>query len=367
MPVRDEAGGFAREKVFPTLAQRYADAAFSRELWQRMGDAGFLGMTVPERYGGSGGSPAELASALREFAREGCDLGLTLCWITHLTLCVKSIERLGTEEQKRKYLPGLASGEWVGAAAVSEPGTGAHPSKMNTRAAPVDDGFVLDGRKMFTTGGPVADLLLVLAVTGDGEDGVREITAFLVETAASGVSVEPMELNFLKTAPHSVTDFTNVLLGPGAVLGAPGEGHSNASREAFARERSAVLAAVSGLLARAANEVADRYRQKYEGFELDGIEAASWIHHLSALGVYELVSDELVEASFADIESWKRSFDLLVYMGISYLKWSVWLEEFVSGHHMERGFPLDIIIADLKLMQVNEKLLMKEGKKRFLR
>lgn len=153
----------------------------------------------------------------------------------------------------------------------------------------------------------------------------------------------------------------------GAVLGGLGEGHSNASREAFARERSAVLAAVSGLFARAANEAADRYRQKYEGFDLEGIEAASWVHHLSALGAYERLSSELVEASFADQERWKQSFDLLIYMGISYLKWSLWLEDFVSGHHLERGLPLDIILNDVKLMQVNERLLMKEGRKRFIR
>ena len=237
---------------------------------------------------------------------------------------------------------------------------------MSTRAAAAGSGFLLDGTKTFTTGGPEADLMMVLAVTGEPAGAPKEITAFLVETVSPGVSREVMELNFLKTAPHSVTRFSTVELPAGAVLGGMGEGHRRAGREAFARERSAVLAAVSGLLGRAANETADRYRQKNEGFELEGLEAASWIHHLSALSVYERLSGEMVEASFAGLRSWSDSFEILIYMGISCLKWCIWLENFVSGHHLERGLPLDIILEDLKLLQVNERLLLKEGRKRYI-
>jgi len=80
----EEIASFGREKVFSTLGERYECGIFSRKLWSEMGEAGFLGMTVAEEYGGSGGDPLLLAAALREFARSGCDLGLTLCWITHL-------------------------------------------------------------------------------------------------------------------------------------------------------------------------------------------------------------------------------------------------------------------------------------------
>ncbi len=125
-------------------------------------------------------------SSLGEFTRAGCDLGLTLSWITHLALCVKSIESFGTEEQKKKYIPRLVSGEWVGAAAVSEPDTGAHPAGMQTTAAETADGFRIDGTKLYITDGPVADLLVVMTVTGEDSQGHKELTAFLVESSAPG-------------------------------------------------------------------------------------------------------------------------------------------------------------------------------------
>jgi len=367
MPHPEDAGRFAREAVLTTLDERYRGGSFSRELWRAMGEEGLLGMTIPTSYGGAGGTPGELARALREFAGEGCDLGLTLCWITHLTLCAVSILKLGTEEQKSRYLPRLASGEWLCAAAVSEPGTGAHPGKMCTRAEADAGGFLLEGTKAFTTGGPEADLLLVMAVTGEAAEGAREISAFLVEGEAAGLTTENMDLEFLRTAPHSITNLAGVRVPAEAMLGAPGEGHSRASRDAFARERAAVFAAVSGILGRAANEVADRYRQRNEGFELDGLEGASWIHHLAALAAYEKLSDGLVADSFEGGASWSASLDVLIYMGISYLKWCVWIEDFVTSHRLERGFPLEPILPDLKLMQVNERLLIKEGRKRFVR
>jgi len=363
----EEIASFGREKVFSTLGERYECGIFSRKLWSEMGEAGFLGMTVAEEYGGSGGDPLLLAAALREFARSGCDLGLTLCWITHLSICLKSIQSFGTEEQKRRYLPRLTSGEWVAAAAVSEPGTGAHPGGMKTTATPCAEGFILDGEKVFTTGGPVADLLMVLAVTGTDAQGLKEITAFLVETGDEGVDLRPMDLNFVKTAPHSETRFSGVKLAADSVLGSRGEGHSAESRGAFARERSSVLAAVSGLLAAAANEVADRYRQKNEGLHMNGVDAVSWIHHFAAIKVYGLVSDELVRASFEDLEDWRGSMDLLLYMGLSYVQWAMWIEDFIKRHGLESSFPMDVMLNDLKLVQVNEKLLMKEGRKRFLR
>jgi alkylation response protein AidB-like acyl-CoA dehydrogenase len=358
---------FAKERVFATLERRYEEGDFSREIWRGMGEAGFLGMTIPERYGGSGGTPVQLAEAVREFAREGCDLGMTLCWITHAAICAKSIENFGTEEQKERYLPLLTSGRWVAAAAISEAESGAHPAAMSTTATPSNGGFVLNGKKMFTTGGPVADLLIVLAVTGESARGRKEITAFLVERSLPGVATEAMQLNFVRTAPHSETTFSDVGLPADSMLGGIGEGHSSASREAFARERSAILAALSGLFASAANEIADRYRQKHEGLDLGGVEAVSWIHHLSAIDVYRLVSNELVDSAFSDIEKWRRSMDLLLYMGLSCVKWELWAQDFVERHRLERNFPLGIIMKDMKIVQVNERLLMKEGRKRFLR
>lgn len=362
----DEVSKFAREHVFSSLEARYREAFSPRELLSLMGEIGLLGLTVPERYGGSGGTPRDLAEYAREFTRAGCDLGLALCWITHLTLCAKSIEEFGTEEQKTRYLPRLCSGEMIGATAISEPETGAHPGRITTRALPSGDRFTLSGRKIFTTGGPEADLLVVLAVTGL-EDDEKELTAFLVGTSPPEVNIETMDLSFLITAPHGDITFSEADLGPEDVLAGRGEGHSKVSKRAFARERSVILSAVSGLFATAANEAADRYRQKHEGMDLTGTDAGSWIHHLSALEVYRRLSSDLVEYAFSDVDEWKSSIDLLIYLGLSYGKWGYWLGEFVADSGLEASFPLDIILEDMKIVMVNENLLIKEGKKRFLR
>lgn len=362
----DQLKDLASGEVFGTLEERYQNSEFSRKLWERMGEVGLLGMTVPEDYGGSGGTPAELAEAVREFTRIGCDLGLSLSWITHLSLCMKSIEYFGTREQKEKYLPLLASGRWVGATAVSEPGSGAHPAGIDTRADSCDSGYSLTGRKIFVTDGPVADLLVVLAVTGETGEGRKELTAFLVETDTPGYEAKPLELTFLKTSPHGELCFNGVTVDSGSVLAERGEGHTPVSKEAFARERSLVTAAVSGLFGAASREAADIYRDRYKGMDFPGTEASSWMHHLSAIEVYRMVSTEMVEASFIDYERWRKSLGLLIYLGLSYAKWATWIDEFAADKKLNPSFPLDIMLNDMKLVLVGGELLLKEGRKLYL-
>jgi len=360
--IKDLAAG----EVFGTLEERYQKGGFSRAIWERMGEIGMLGMTVPESYGGSGGTPAELCDAVTEFTRLGRDLGLSLSWITHLALCVKSIDVFGTPEQKERYLPLLTSGRWVGAAAVSEPGSGAHPAGIETTAEKGDSGYTLSGKKIFVTDGPFADLLVVLASTGGAGEDKKELTAFLVETDVPGFEARTMELGFLKTAPHGEIHFNGVELGHDAVIAKRGEGHSRISKSAFARERSLVTAAVPGLFDAVGKEVADRYRRKFEGLDLSGTEEDSWIHHLSAIEVYRRVSGDLVEGAFLDYEHWRSSVGLLIYLGLSYAKWASWMDEFASAKNIDLSFPLDIILNDMKLVLVGGELLLKEGKKRYM-
>ncbi|MBU1672055.1 MAG: acyl-CoA dehydrogenase family protein [Actinobacteria bacterium] len=361
----DEIEEFAAEQVYGSLERRYQEGSFSRALWRSMGEMGLLGMTVPPEYGGSGGGPLDLGRAVDAFASASLDMGLTLSWITHLALCVKSIQQFGSEEQKLRYLPRLTSGEWVGAAAVSEPETGAHPAGMRSTAVETPDGFILNGHKMFTTDGPVADLMLVIASTGSaGED--KELSAFLVETTTPGCRSENMDLNFLRTSPHGDTTFEDVMLPPDSLLGARGDGHKAHSRSAFARERSMVLSAFAGYFGAAARLITGSLRAARPGWDLKGGEAASFIHHMSALSVYRRLADEVVEAAFEDPDRWRASMDVLIYMGISYAKWALWLEEFSGKEQVPVRFPLDVILADVKLVLIGEGILMKEGRKRYL-
>lgn len=363
----DEITQFASERVLGTLGERYESGIFSRGLWNEMGEMGLLGLTVPAEYGGSGGSALQLAMSIREFARAGCDLGLTLSWITNLALCVKSIEAFGTGEQKKKYLPMLTSGEMVGAAAVSEPKTGAHPGGMQTIASRTATGFVLEGKKIYITDGPVADLLVVIAVTGKMPGGENELTAFLVESSLPGFESKRMDLDFVRTSPHGELTFEGVELSQEQVLGGVGEGHSRNSKGAFARERSLVLSALPGLFESAAAEAADRLLDEEGTFGLEGGEAYSWMHHMSALQAYRKLSEDLAEAAFEDHERWRSHIDTVIYLGISYAKWARWMGGLAAARKLSPAFPLDIMVNDMKLVMVGEGLLLKEGRKRFMR
>lgn len=366
IPSLDEVGSFASAEVRGTLKERYQAKEFSRELWRAMGEAGLFGISVGEEKGGRGGGAKDLALAVRRFAHDGCDMGLTLSWITHQALCVESIQRLGTAAQKSSYLWRLMSGDWVGAAAVSEQRTGAHPAGIQTTATPDGDGYILNGKKLYITDGTVADLLVVVAATGIQPDRTKELTAFLVESSAPGFRATPMELNFLSTSPHAEITFEGLRLDSAAVLGSPGEGHSQSSRSAFARERSLVLSAFVGLFSAAARACALGYARRKGRFDLEGNEAASWIHHMSALEAYAGLATDLVELAFDDPARWRGSMDILIYLGISYAKWATWIGDFVVRHKVEPAFPLDLMLNDMKLVLVGEGIIYKEGRRRYI-
>jgi alkylation response protein AidB-like acyl-CoA dehydrogenase len=363
----EEIASFASEEVLGTLEERYDAGVFSHTLWKRMGEIGLLGLTVAKEYGGSEGTPLELAVALREFVRAGCDLGLTLSWITHLALCEKSIEDFGTQEQKLEYLPRLTAGELVGAAAVSEPRTGAHPGGIGTIARETSSGFMLEGEKIYVTDGPVADVLVVMAATGE-EGGRKELATFLVESGVEGFSAKQLELNFLKTSPHGQIMLDGVVVGKEAMLGARGEAHSKFSRAAFSRERSLVVAAMPGHFESTARVVTQGIAASEKGFDLEGTPLYSWIHHMAALEGYRRLSSSVVEDAFEDPVGlqFTGSMDVLIYLGVSYAKWAGWIQEVASSHGLASGSPLELMLNDMKLVMVGEKQLVKEGRKRFV-
>jgi len=178
--IRDTVHAFAQEKIAPRAEEIDKTNQFPRDLWPEMGALGLHGMTVEEEYGGTGLGYLEHCIAVEEVSRASASVGLS--YGAHSNLCVNQIRRNGSEAQKRKYLPGLISGEHVGALAMSEPGSGSDVVSMRTRADKKGDRYVLNGNKMWITNGPIAETLVVYAKT-DPEAGPRGITAFLIERA----------------------------------------------------------------------------------------------------------------------------------------------------------------------------------------
>jgi isovaleryl-CoA dehydrogenase len=182
--IRETTRRFAADRIAPLAAEIDEKDWFPRDLWPQMGELGLHGITVEEEYGGLGLGYLEHVVAQEEVARASASIGLS--YGAHSNLCVNQIRRWGNDEQKRKYLPGLISGEHVGALAMSESGAGSDVVGMKLKAAKVQGGYVLNGTKFWITNAAYADTLVVYAKTGEG---TRGITTFLIEKEMPGFSI----------------------------------------------------------------------------------------------------------------------------------------------------------------------------------
>ncbi|MCB1958907.1 MAG: isovaleryl-CoA dehydrogenase, partial [Rhodocyclaceae bacterium] len=187
--LRDAVWDFASHEIAPRAAQVDQDNLFPADLWKKLGDLGLHGMTVPEAYGGTAMGYLAHIVALEEVSRASASVGLS--YGAHSNLCVNQIYRNGTEAQRQKYLPGLISGDSVGALAMSEPNAGSDVVSMKLRADKKGDHYVLNGSKMWITNGGDADVLVVYAKTdiSAGRDNAKAgITAFIIEKGMAGFS-----------------------------------------------------------------------------------------------------------------------------------------------------------------------------------
>jgi len=183
--IRDTTARFAADRIAPIAADIDRENTFPRGLWQPMGELGLHGITVEEDFGGLGLGYLEHVVAMEEVSRASASVGLS--YGAHSNLCVNQIRRWGSEAQKRRYLPGLISGEQVGALAMSEAGSGSDVISMRLRAEPRGDRYVLNGTKFWITNGPQADTLVVYAKT-DPDGASRGVTAFIIEKDFPGFS-----------------------------------------------------------------------------------------------------------------------------------------------------------------------------------
>ena len=220
--IRESVARFADERIAPLAAKADREDWFPIELWPEMGELGLHGMTVSEEDGGTGLGYLEHTIAVEEVSRASAAVGLS--YGAHSNLCVNQIARWGNAEQKAKYLPGLISGEHVGALAMSEPGAGSDVVSMKLKADAVQGGYLLNGTKFWITNGHVAETLVVYAKT-DPEGGSKGITAFLIEKDMDGFSPgQKIEKMGMKGSITSELVFDNCHVPEENVLGEVGKG-----------------------------------------------------------------------------------------------------------------------------------------------
>lgn len=224
--IRESVARFADERIAPIAAEIDAADRFPQELWPEMGALGLHGMTVGEDDGGTGLGYLEHTIAIEEVSRASASVGLS--YGAHSNLCVNQIARWGNAEQKAKYLPGLISGEHVGALAMSEPGAGSDVVSMKLKADAVskekEGGYVLNGTKFWITNGHYAETLVVYAKT-DPAGGSKGITAFLIEKDMPGFSCgQTIEKLGMKGSPTSELVFADCHVPEENVLGDVGKG-----------------------------------------------------------------------------------------------------------------------------------------------
>jgi len=240
---------FAASEIAPGADDRDRTAQFPRRLWRRMGDEGLLGLLVPEEYGGAGVGFLTTAVALENFAHHGHDMGLCISLTVTTLLCRFQFLRHANEEQKRKYLSAVVRGEKVAAFAVSERESGSHPRYLKTTARRDGSHYVINGRKMYITNGPAADVVIVFAITEKLGDR-NGISAFLVEKGTPGFSVgEVMDLPFCRSSPHSELVFEDCRVPEENIMGEKNAAFEKMVRGVRENEDALGMAPFVGLLA----------------------------------------------------------------------------------------------------------------------
>ncbi|MGP4666659.1 acyl-CoA dehydrogenase family protein [Agrobacterium pusense] len=260
--IRDMARDFARERLAPGAASRDRESRFPKEELKAMGELGFLGMLVSEEYGGAETGAVAYALALEEIAA-GDGACSTIMSVHNSVGCVP-ILKFGTEDQKQRFLPKLASGEWIGGFALTEPQAGSDASNLKTRARRDGDRYILDGAKQFITSGKNGDVVIVFAVT-DAAAGKKGISAFIVPTDTPGYEVIRVEEKLgLHSSDTCQIAFNGMAIPADLRLGEEGQGYRIALAN-LEGGRIGIAAQAVGM-AQAAFEAARDYARERKAF-----------------------------------------------------------------------------------------------------
>jgi len=260
--LRKTVRAFCEAEIRPHVMEWDESQTFPDQVFRKLGEMGVLGAVFPEELGGSGYSYVDYSLVIEELAR--VDPSVALCAAAHVSLCTNHIYLAGSDEQKQRYIPKLASGEWIGSWALTEPESGSDAGGTHTRAVRDGDSWVINGSKTFTTNGQVADLCVVMAVT-DRAASSHGISAFLVEKGTPGFRPGKKENKLgMRCSPTNEMILTDCRVPASQLCGKQGEGFVDALRVLDGGRIS--IAALAVGIAQGAYEAALRYSKQRKQF-----------------------------------------------------------------------------------------------------
>ncbi len=350
--LRDSVRGFSQDRVAPIAAEIDRTDEFPRYLWPEMGALGLHGITVAEEYGGAGLGYLAHCIAIEEVSRASASVGLS--YGAHSNLCINQIFRNGSEEQRRKYLPKLISGEHLGALAMSEPGAGSDVVSMKLRAEKRGDRWVLNGTKMWITNAHYAETLVVYAKT-DPSAGPKGITAFIVEKGFKGfIPAQKLDKLGMRGSPTSELVFEDCEVPEENVLGSL-NGGVRVLMSGLDYERAVLAAGPLGIMQAAMDVVLPyiherkQFGQAIGEFQLIQGKVADMYTQMNAARAYVYA---VARACDAGRTTRKDAAGAILYAAETATKLALDAIQILGGNGYINDYPTGRLLRDAKLYEI---------------
>jgi isovaleryl-CoA dehydrogenase len=345
---------FSKEFLAPRIEKLDHEEGFNREAFTKMGDLGLLGITVPEEDGGAGLDAVAATITMEEMG--AVDASTTLSYLAHSILCVNQIGKNGSAEQKKKYLPKLISGEWVGGMGMSEPDAGSDALGMKTKATRQGDEYILNGSKTWITNGPVGEIFYCYAKTGDQR---KNVSTFIVERGTAGFSTgKKFSKMGMRASPTGELVFANCRIPSSNRVGNEGESLKLMMRN-LDLERI-TIAGISLGIARASIEVSTQYAKErmafgkpigaFQQIQERLTEAAAWYEACRSITYQSAKMWDMglmtgKDASMMAAKAKLQSAQMATQVALDAI-------QILGGYGYTREFPVERYMRDAKLMEI---------------